>query len=56
MSGGRVEKQSQAIWRSRSGRTTNQARKLCRLGATNQDLADFFEVNIAPIQDWHPAP
>jgi len=29
-----------------------QARKLCRLGATNQDLADFFEVDIATIWHW----
>ena len=29
-----------------------QARKLCKLGATNQDLADFFEVDIATIWHW----
>jgi hypothetical protein len=29
-----------------------QAQKLCRLGATNQDLADFFEVSIPTIWHW----
>ena len=29
-----------------------QARKLCKLGATNQDLADFFEVDISTIWHW----
>ena len=29
-----------------------QAEKLCRLGATNVDLADFFEVNIRTIERW----
>jgi hypothetical protein len=29
-----------------------QAQKLCRLGATNQDLADFFEVTIPTIWRW----
>jgi len=29
-----------------------QARKLCGLGATNQELADFFEVSIPTIWHW----
>ncbi len=29
-----------------------QAEKLCVLGATNEDLADFFEVNIRTVQRW----
>ena len=29
-----------------------QAYKLCLLGATDQDLADFFEVHIDTIGDW----
>lgn len=35
-----------------------QARKLCLLGATDQELADFFEVSVATIYNWknaHPA-
>jgi len=34
-----------------------QAGKLCRLGATDRDLADFFEVNEDTINEWkikHP--
>lgn len=29
-----------------------QAKKLCRLGATNQEMADFFEVGRDTIQHW----
>jgi len=29
-----------------------QAAKLCRLGAIDKDLADFFGVNVATIQRW----
>lgn len=29
-----------------------QAEKLCALGATDADLADFFEVNVRTIWDW----
>ncbi len=29
-----------------------QARKLCELGATNEELADFFEVSIATVYRW----
>lgn len=35
-----------------------QARKLCLLGATDEELADFFEVCVATITNWknaHPA-
>jgi hypothetical protein len=32
-----------------------QAGKLCRLGATDADLADFFEVNITTIWRWRAA-
>ncbi|OMG61475.1 terminase [Stutzerimonas balearica] len=34
-----------------------QARKLCKLGATDQELADFFEVAISTLNLWkiqHP--
>lgn len=31
---------------------TKQAYKLCLLGATGQELADFFEVNIDTITEW----
>ena len=34
-----------------------QAEKLCKLGAIDDELADFFEVNVATIQRWkksHP--
>ena len=34
-----------------------KATKLCLLGATDQDLADFFEVTVTTIQNWkisHP--
>lgn len=34
-----------------------QATKLCRLGATNKDLANFFEVHVDTIAEWinqHP--
>lgn len=30
----------------------DQALKLCRLGATDKDLADFFEVNEDTINEW----
>ena len=36
---------------------TRQALKLCRLGATDQELADFFAVSINTIDNWkkvHP--
>lgn len=29
-----------------------QAEKLCRLGATDWEVADFFEVNIATVYRW----
>lgn len=29
-----------------------QAAKLCKLGATDADLADFFEVNVSTIKLW----
>lgn len=29
-----------------------QALKLCRLGSTNQDLADFFDVDVTTIDKW----
>lgn len=29
-----------------------QAEKLCELGATDEDLADFFEVSIRTISNW----
>lgn len=29
-----------------------QAAKLCRLGATDDDLAEFFEVDVRTIQRW----
>lgn len=35
-----------------------QAAKLCRLGATDRDIADFFEVSEATLNNWklkHPA-
>ena len=35
-----------------------RAEKLCRLGATDKDLADFFEVSEMTINNWklkHPA-
>ena len=32
-----------------------QARKLCLLGATNVDLADFFKVSINTIDNWSAA-
>ena len=30
----------------------DQARKLCRLGATDVEIADFFEVNPTTIYEW----
>ncbi|WP_174531852.1 helix-turn-helix domain-containing protein [Sphingopyxis terrae] len=30
----------------------DQARKLCELGATDIELADFFEVNVSTIYRW----
>lgn len=38
-------------------RFASQAKKLCLLGATNDDLAEFFEVSPATIDNWireHP--
>ncbi len=32
-----------------------QAAKLCKLGATDKDLADFFEVDERTINDWKEA-
>lgn len=32
-----------------------QARKLCKLGATNADLADFFGVTFQTINNWRVA-
>lgn len=35
-----------------------QARKLCRLGATDVEIADFFSVDVATVNRWklrHPA-
>ncbi len=29
-----------------------QAAKLCKLGATDKDLADFFEVSINTVENW----
>lgn len=29
-----------------------QARKLCKLGATDQEIADFFEVSVRTIYRW----
>lgn len=34
------------------GEYDEQARKLCLLGATNDELADFFEVNVDTIHEW----
>jgi len=30
----------------------DQARKLCRLGATDKELADFFGVDMATVGRW----
>ena len=30
----------------------DQARKLCLLGATDQEIADFFEINVATVYRW----
>lgn len=30
----------------------DQARKLCKLGATDMELADFFEVNVDTVYRW----
>ena len=32
--------------------TAEQARKLCLLGATDQQLADFFEVDVRTVYRW----
>jgi hypothetical protein len=32
-----------------------QAKLLCRLGATNPELAEFFEVVVSTIHDWRAA-
>jgi hypothetical protein len=29
-----------------------QGRKLCLLGATDQELADFFEIDVRTVYDW----
>jgi hypothetical protein len=29
-----------------------QTKKLCKLGATDQDLADFFDVDVSTISNW----
>jgi hypothetical protein len=29
-----------------------QARKLCLLGATDKELADFFEIDVRTVYDW----
>lgn len=29
-----------------------QSKKLCKLGATDQEVADFFDVNVATIYRW----
>jgi len=29
-----------------------QAEKLCKLGATDQELADFFQVDVSTINNW----
>ncbi len=34
------------------GEYVEQARKLCLLGATNEDLAGFFEVVVSTIDKW----
>ena len=31
---------------------TEQAHKLCLLGATDQELADFFEIDVRTVYDW----
>jgi len=31
---------------------TEQAKKLCQLGATDQEIADFFEVDVRTIYRW----
>lgn len=33
-------------------RMYEQARKLCLLGATNTDLADFFNVSLRTVRNW----
>lgn len=33
----------------------SQAEKLCRLGATNEDIADFFGVAVSCIHRWRDA-
>jgi len=35
-----------------SDKYPKQAYKLCLLGATDQELADFFEVNVDTVQEW----
>lgn len=47
------------IVKSGAGRPTlyraeypDQARKLCLLGATDDELADFFSVNVDTVQEW----
>lgn len=47
MSGGRPSKYTEEC--------SVQARKLCELGATDKDLADFFEVSLPTIWRWQSA-
>jgi len=35
-----------------SAAAVKQAKKLCELGATDEDLADFFEVSVRTIYRW----
>lgn len=44
MSGGRPSKYDPKF--------AKQAQQLCLLGATDQEMADFFEVNVATIYRW----
>lgn len=44
MAGGRPSKFKQEF--------VEQAAKLCQLGATDKEVADFFEVNVATINRW----
>lgn len=53
------EKANKAEAKAKRGRPTqykaeycNQARKLCLLGATDESLADFFEVSNTTIDTW----
>jgi hypothetical protein len=44
MSGGRPSKYEP--------RFSLQVKKLCRLGATNEEIAEFFEVAVSTIHEW----